>query len=53
MLRIVAKRGLIIRLTRDLDKQRGFINGAVAEVYGSLHGNSVFVARLLGSGNLV
>lgn len=52
-LRILAKKGLLIRLTRNLDKQRGFVNGAVAEVYESLRGNSVFVARLVGSGNLV
>ena len=52
-LRIVAKPGLVIRLTRNLDKQRGFVNGATAVVYESLRGNAVFVARLLGSGNLV
>ena len=52
-LRIVAKKGLVIRLTRNLDKQRGFVNGATAVVYESLRGNAVFVARLIGSGNLV
>jgi len=52
-LRIVAKKGLVIRLTRNLDKQRGFVNGATAVVYESLRGNAVFVARLIGTGNLV
>ncbi len=52
-LRIVAKKGLLIRLTRNLDKQRGFVNGAVAEVWEALEGNSVFIAKLVGSGNLV
>ena len=50
---IVAQPGLLVRLTRILDKQRGFVNGATAVVYESLRGNAVFVARLLGSGNLV
>ena len=29
---IVAKPGLMVRLTRNLDKQRGFVNGAVAVI---------------------
>ena len=50
---ILAKKGLVIRLTRNLDKTRGFVNGAVAEIVESLDGNAVFVARLRGTGNLV
>ena len=52
-LRIVAKPGLIIRLSRNFDKQRGFVNGALARIYQSLDGNRVFVARLISTGNLV
>ena len=52
-LRILAKPGLLLRLTRNLDKSRGFVNGALAEVCESLRGNSVFTARLLGTGNMV
>ena len=29
---IVAQPGLLVRLTRNLDKQRGFVNGAVAVI---------------------
>jgi hypothetical protein len=50
-LRILARPGLVLRLTRNLDKTRGFVNGALAEVYESLLGNSVFIVRLLGTGN--
>ena len=50
---IVAKRGLIIRLSRNNDKTRGFVNGAYAEICDSLKGNAVFTARLLGTGNMV
>ena len=52
-LRMVAKPGVIIRLSRNFDKQRGFVNGALAEVCESLRGNEVFTARLVGSGNMV
>ena len=52
-LRIVARTGIVIRLTRNFDKQRGFVNGAVAVVCESLRGNEVFTARLLGTGNMV
>ena len=52
-LRILARRGIVVRLTRNLDKQRGFVNGAVGEVLESLHGNACFVVRLLGTGNFV
>ena len=52
-LRIVAKPGILLRLTRNFDKTRGFVNSAVAEVVESLRGNAVFVVRLVGTGNLV
>ena len=52
-LRILARRGIVVRLTRNLDKQRGFVNGAVGEVLESLRGNVCFVVRLLGTGNFV
>ena len=52
-LRILAKPGLLLRLTRNFDKQRGFVNGALAEVVESLRGNAVIVARLIGTGNYV
>ena len=52
-LRILARPGLVIRLTRNLDKQRGFVNGALAVVHESLDGNRIFTARLLGTGNFV
>ena len=52
-LRIVAKPGIMLRLTRNFDKTRGFVNGAVGEVVESLRGNAVFVVRLVGTGNLV
>ena len=52
-LRILARPGLLIRLSRNFDKQRGFVNGALAEVCESLHGNRCFTARLMGSGNMV
>ena len=50
---ILARPGLLIRLTRNFDKQRGFVNGAMAHVVESLRGNEVFTARLVGSGNMV
>ena len=49
----MAKPGIVIRLSRNFDKQRGFVNGALAVVVESLRGNAVFVARLLGTGNFV
>ena len=52
-LRILAKPGLVIRLTRNYDKDRGFVNGALAVVCESLRGNAVFTARLVGTGNMV
>jgi len=52
-LSIVARPGIMIRLSRNCDKQRGFVNGALAVVCESLRGNSVFTARLLGTGNMV
>eukprot|EP00959_Pyramimonas_sp_CCMP1952_P361237 7565383-Pyramimonas_sp.AAC.1 len=38
-IKIVAKPGLLVRLTRTLDKVRGFVNGATAVIYESLCGN--------------
>ena len=52
-LRILAKPGVMLRLTRNLDKSRGFVNGALAVVCESLRGNAVFMARLVGSGTYV
>ena len=52
-LRIVARKGILIRLNRNFDKQRGFVNGAYVEVVDSLCGNAVFTARLIGTGNMV
>ena len=50
---IVAKPGIIVRLSRNFDKQRGFVNGAMAVVCKSLRGNAVFTAKLVGTGNMV
>jgi hypothetical protein len=52
-LRILARPGILIRLSRNFDKSRGFVNGAMAEVVESLRGNEVFTARLVESGNMV
>ena len=52
-LRILARKGILIRLSRNFDKQRGFVNGALAEIEYPLRGNSVFTARLIGTGNMV
>ena len=52
-LRILARRGLLLRLSRNFDKQRGFVTGALVYVEESLRGNAVFTARLVGSGNMV
>ena len=52
-LRIVAKAGVVLRLSRNFDKQRGFVNGALATVCESLRGNAVFTARLHGTGHMV
>ena len=45
-LRIVARPGIMLRLTRNQDKQRGFVNGALGVVKERLAGNGVFVVRL-------
>ena len=50
---IVFKKGIIYRLTRNMDKTRGYVNGALAEGVESLDGNRIFTARLLSSGNMV
>jgi hypothetical protein len=52
-LRVVAQPGVLLRLTRNEDKQRGFVNGAVAVVCERLAGNAVFTARLVETGNMV
>ena len=54
LLNILAIVGLIIRLTRNLDKRRGFVNGATAVIVEPLDdSNSVVIAKLIGTGNLV
>ena len=45
--------GIKVRLTRNLDKTRGFVNGATGTICESLRGNAVFTVRLHGTGNLV
>ena len=52
-LNILARPGLLIRLTRNQDKVRGFVNGALAVIVESLKGNEVFTARLVGTKNMV
>ena len=52
-LRIVARPGVLVRLTRNEDKEKGFVNGAIGEVCESLRGNAVFSVRLLETGNMV
>ena len=50
---ILAIAGMILRLSRNLDKSRGFVNGALCIVIEQLCGNGFFIAKLLGSGNYV
>ena len=52
-LRIIARPGIKVRLTRNLDKQRGFVNGATGTVWESLRDNAVFSVKLHGTGNMV
>ena len=52
-LRILAKLGILLRLAGNHDQCRSFVNGALAEACGSLDGNAVFMARLIGCGHLV
>ena len=52
-LNILVRPGIILRLSRNLDKVRGFVNSTVCVVIESLRGNSIFVAKLLSSGNYV
>ena len=51
-LRIVAKEGVLLRLTRNFDKSRGFVNGALAKVFEELD-SGVIIAQLVESGNMV
>ena len=50
---VVAKKGILLRLSRNFDKQRGFVNGAYCLVEERLRGNAVFTARLVATGNMV
>ena len=52
-LSIVAKPGVVVRLSRNFDKQRGFVNGAVGVIREALRGNAVFTVQLVGTGNMV
>ena len=52
-LRIVAKPGIMIRLTRNLDKKNGFVNGALATIVEALDGNRCFIAKLDSTKNYV
>ena len=52
-LRIVARPGVLVRLTRNEDKTRGFVNGAIGTIVESLRGNAVFTVRLNETGNMV
>ena len=52
-MRIVAEPGVLLRLTRNFDKVRGFVNGALVRVCKKLKGNEVFTAEIVGSGNMV
>ena len=51
--KLLIKEGMIIRLTRNLDKERGFSNGAVGIVTSILTENRVFVLRLFSTGGLI
>ena len=48
LLGILAIAGIIIRVTRNLVKNRGFVNGALCVVIEQLDGNGYFIAKLLG-----
>ena len=52
-LRVLARPGIKVRLTRNFDKTRGFVNGATGTVCQSLYGNAVCTVKLHGTGNLV
>jgi hypothetical protein len=52
-LHILARPGLLLRLTRNWDKQRGFVNGALGIVHEVFEGNEIFSVKLLESGNVV
>lgn len=52
-LRILARPGIVVRLTRYVGKQSGFVNRAVGNVCETLDGISLFTVRLQGTGDLV
>jgi len=52
-LRMLARPGIKVRLTRNFDKQRGFVNGATGTVWESLRDNAIFTVKLHGTGNFV
>ena len=52
-LRVLARPGIKVCLTRNIDKMRGFVNGAVGTVCETPRGNEVFTVKLHGTGNLV
>ena len=49
---IVAKEGVLLRLTRNFDKRRGFVNGALAIVCEEL-GHGVIIAKLVETSTMV
>ena len=48
----MARKGVLLKLTRNQDKHRGFVNGALVACIEEL-GDGVIVARLVESGNMV
>ena len=52
VLRIVATKGVLLRLTRNFDKRRGFVNGAIVRVFEDL-GDGVIIAELIENGCMV
>ena len=48
----VAKEGVLLRLTRNFDKRRGFVNGALVRVFEDL-GDGVIIAEFVETGNMV
>ena len=52
-LRVVARPGNNVPLTRNFDKTRGIVNGGTGTVCRSLDGTDVFTVKLHGTGNMV